>query len=1231
MPSLVLSGLQSVYRLTARKHRQLRAECEQLITAIQADDAAQQAAIAAATPSSSSSSSPSFISDSDADKYFLPFKLACESDNAKMVATALNCIEKLIAYGYLDGASYADPEVYPVKKTEAEQKDSKEKEKGGGAEEKKAASTPAGAGAKADASSSPDTRRLIAVIIDTVHHCSFNKDREVQLQSLKAILTAVTSVSCQVHGQPLVTAAYSCWNIHLQAVDDIIKNTAKATLTQLFNLAFQRMESFAVQLRQLEQSAALSAAVAGDSDGVKGKKAGEAAEREGKAKAKEKEQEEQKERESAKVESESREKAQQREKERIEVEKKDEEKVHAEDDKEQPKEKPPIESDSEAPMEPPAVKVPSEDEEKATPAETAAASDSSVAAPPTPPADLLSPSSSLSPLSPSSSPSPPPSSGPERAPAGKYGYCVVCSKPANFFCKETRAPVCSMEHKLIHLQRGDKKSTIASDVQKKIAAKFQVLQTDAYLLLRALIRISKKPLPSPPDPSAVDSKLLSLELLLSIMKTPGPTFRSSPQFVQYVKVEVVDSILKNSDASIEALFSLSSTLFVYLVKHFKAHLHKIIGPVLDSIYIPYIANSNSSYDVKHASLLVLKQIAADAATIVELFLNYDCEISSLNTFQKIATTLEKTVQGSYFASSDALTELDESRLKMIGLEALVETMKSLVEWTRRGEEWEVKKVLQAAKREEEREAAEEAGAGSRASSPIAAKSPTASSTRFAANGAGRSPSPSTASPPNEDDDPRTAHHEDTYVAASSTSSTFSSQFHQLRQQKQKLDTGILRFNMKPKKGLQYLFEHGLLDNTPEAVAAFFHANGSLDKTQVGDFMGEDVEFNKRVLYAYVDQMDFRALAFDDGIRAFVSGFRLPGEAQKIDRMMEKFAAQYHLHNPGMFSSADTAYVLAYSVILLNSDAHNPQVKNRMTKDEFFRNNRGIDNGHDINPAFLSDIYDRIITHEIRMKDDPYRHLIKPSEEVGGQKRVNLFMKESQQMVKKTQDLIRAISVKHNSKGGGDRRTVDDHGGEEGEGASEAKGGKGGKKEDRPFYLAQDSDWQACGAMFEILWYPSLATFSVLLEENESEAMIGLCQRTERTARQLARSDTQPPHHARTHLHPLSCPRLSLPCSGPSLCADKVWRVTGSPLGSPTRSTWRPAGWRSSPHSRSSLCSAPARRCARRTSTRSRCCCRSSTWRATHSRRAGARCSRWSARSSASTSSRRPTSRTPTCS
>lgn len=50
------------------------------------------------------------------------------------------------------------------------------------------------------------------------------------------------------------------------------------------------------------------------------------------------------------------------------------------------------------------------------------------------------------------------------------------------------------------------------------------------------------------------------------------------------------------------------------------------------------------------------------------------------------------------------------------------------------------------------------------------------------------------------------------------------------------------------------------------------------------------------MHAYIDAMDFTGLKFDDAIRLFLLDFRLPGEAQKIDRLMEKFAERYHVCN-----------------------------------------------------------------------------------------------------------------------------------------------------------------------------------------------------------------------------------------------------------------------------------------------------------------------------------------------
>ena len=55
--------------------------------------------------------------------------------------------------------------------------------------------------------------------------------------------------------------------------------------------------------------------------------------------------------------------------------------------------------------------------------------------------------------------------------------------------------------------------------------------------------------------------------------------------------------------------------------------------------------------------------------------------------------------------------------------------------------------------------------------------------------------------------------------------------------------------------------------------------------------------------------------------------------------------------------------------MLNTDAHSRQVKNRMTKQGFIANNRGINDGQDLPEDFLSAIYDEITNNEIRMKDE----------------------------------------------------------------------------------------------------------------------------------------------------------------------------------------------------------------------------------------------------------------------
>lgn len=144
-----------------------------------------------------------------------------------------------------------------------------------------------------------------------------------------------------------------------------------------------------------------------------------------------------------------------------------------------------------------------------------------------------------------------------------------------------------------------------------------------------------------------------------------------------------------------------------------------------------------------------------------------------------------------------------------------------------------------------------------------------------------------------------------------------------------MQKGVSLFNRKPSKGIDFLMSTKKLGNSPEDVAPFLKNATGLNPSIIGDYLGEREEFPLKVMHAYVDSFNFEGMDFGESIRYFLRGFRLPGEAQKIDRIMEKFAERYCKCNPNSFTSAETAYVLAYSVIMLNTDAHNSMVKDKV--------------------------------------------------------------------------------------------------------------------------------------------------------------------------------------------------------------------------------------------------------------------------------------------------------------
>lgn len=130
------------------------------------------------------------------------------------------------------------------------------------------------------------------------------------------------------------------------------------------------------------------------------------------------------------------------------------------------------------------------------------------------------------------------------------------------------------------------------------------------------------------------------------------------------------------------------------------------------------------------------------------------------------------------------------------------------------------------------------------------------------------------------------------------------QFENLKHRKQMLQEGIRQFNWKPKKGLQILARNRFVDlNDYQNVARFLLNTEGLSKAALGEFLGEGDPENIAIMHAFVDELDFSNMQFVEALRSFLQTFRLPGEGQKIDRFMLKFAERYVHYNPDVFANA----------------------------------------------------------------------------------------------------------------------------------------------------------------------------------------------------------------------------------------------------------------------------------------------------------------------------------------
>lgn len=106
------------------------------------------------------------------------------------------------------------------------------------------------------------------------------------------------------------------------------------------------------------------------------------------------------------------------------------------------------------------------------------------------------------------------------------------------------------------------------------------------------------------------------------------------------------------------------------------------------------------------------------------------------------------------------------------------------------------------------------------------------------------------------------------------------------------------------------------------IVLWLKTNPLLDKTKIGEFLGTDDKLQKDCLYRFIDEFDLKNVAYITSLKTILQGFRLPGEGQVVDRVMEKFGIKFIEDNPDGTDgcqgemTAECVYLLSYATMMM---------------------------------------------------------------------------------------------------------------------------------------------------------------------------------------------------------------------------------------------------------------------------------------------------------------------------
>ena len=146
-----------------------------------------------------------------------------------------------------------------------------------------------------------------------------------------------------------------------------------------------------------------------------------------------------------------------------------------------------------------------------------------------------------------------------------------------------------------------------------------------------------------------------------------------------------------------------------------------------------------------------------------------------------------------------------------------------------------------------------------------------------------------------------------------------------------------------------------------------------------EIMAESNPFSNLILKEYSKTYNFNGYNIVKAMNLFMSTFGLRGESYNIYNFICAFGSKYYednkdiytknklnkKNNSVIFESEAEVTSFAYSIMILNTDLHNPNVINKMTVEEFIKNNKSSKLFKEVPDDYFKEIYKDIHDNELK--------------------------------------------------------------------------------------------------------------------------------------------------------------------------------------------------------------------------------------------------------------------------